>query len=92
MDNRTFIRHLSKTTGHDTVTTTSIADSLSEIITSGLAELDTIAIPGFGSFTAIKENEYIAVADDGSRTLMPPKISVTFKPGSRLSKDASPKQ
>lgn len=90
MDNRSFIKHLSQKTAQDTHSTTETAEILTSIIGASLAELDTVAIPGFGSFTATKTDEHIVNAPDGTRTLMPPCISIHFKAGSRLSKDAAP--
>ncbi len=92
MDNRTFMRHLSRNTGLDSAAANNMAELLTDIVSRRLAELDTIAIPGFGTFTAEKTDEYVATAEDGSRTLMPPAIQVSFTPGTRLSKDASPKK
>lgn len=92
MDNRTFMRHLSRNTGLDSAATSRLAEILTTTVSRRLAELDTVAIPGFGTFCAEKTDEYVHTADDGSRTLMPPAIKVTFSPGTRLCKDTAPKK
>ena len=49
--------------------------------------LDTVAIPGFGSFIAEKNDEHVETdAATGRRRLIPPHISVRFNPGSKLRK------
>lgn len=50
-------------------------------------EEDSVAIPGFGTFTPEKQEEY--VADDpvsGHRMLFPPNISLTYQPSVLLRK------
>ncbi len=47
--------------------------------------LDSVAIPGFGSFEAKKKNERVTVNPaTGKRMLVPPKITLSFKPSALL--------
>lgn len=60
------------------------ADGMIKAVTDSLVncfkEIDSVAIPGFGTFVAEKKDEYISEADsDGKRYLMPPSISISFK-------------
>ncbi len=49
--------------------------------------LESVAIPGFGSFTPVKHEERVETdAESGRRTLLPPHIAVNFIPGSKLRK------
>lgn len=45
-----------------------------------LAEGNSVAIPGFGTFAPEKADEYVKADDSGRRLLMPPAIIVNFKP------------
>lgn len=90
MDNRSFITRLAKAIDQDTRETARLAQSLCEVIAGCASETDSTAIPGFGTFVAVKKDETIAVNDEtGVRTLLPPHISVTFRPASRLKKSVA---
>ena len=45
-----------------------------------LAEGNSVAIPGFGTLSPEKADEYVKADDSGRRLLMPPAIIVNFKP------------
>ena len=45
-----------------------------------LAEGNSVAIPGFGTFFPEKADEYVKADASGRRLLMPPAIIVNFKP------------
>lgn len=50
-------------------------------------DLDSVAIPGFGTFETIKHDEMIVEdVPTGKRMLLPPKIEVVFKPSVVLRK------
>lgn len=70
----------------------SLSDVLTAIISEHLAQKDTIAIPGFGIFAAVQNDEYIATDKQGNRMLMPPSVTVNFTPGTRLKKSTMPAQ
>lgn len=87
MDYRSFISRLSKATQNDSKDTARLASSVVAIIAQSAAETDSIAMPGFGTFEAVKTLEYVSTDPaTGRKTLVPPSISVVFKPGSRLKK------
>ena len=45
------------------------------------ADLQDVAIPGFGTFVVDKQMEHIEVdAETNKRTLMPPKVELSFEP------------
>lgn len=52
---------------------------LSDIITGLCADLDSVAIPGFGSFQPAKHGEKLIEDTTGRRFLVPPCIKVDFK-------------
>lgn len=87
MDNRSFIAGLAKACNIDSRQSSSLAQSLVDIIGRELSESNDVAVPGFGAFESLKTAEHVETdAAGGARMLMPPKISVVFKPGSRLKK------
>lgn len=92
MDQRTFIHRIAKAMDADTRQTSALADTLADTITDMLADCDKVAIPGFGTFSAVKTDEHETLEPGGVRVLMPPSIHVTFEAGSRLRKAATPHQ
>lgn len=89
MDSKTIIQQAAKAAGCDTAQGARIAEAFATALRERLCALDSVAIPGFGSFVPEKSDEYVATDDDGSRTLMPPHIGLTFNPGSMLRKHLS---
>ena len=62
-----------------------LLDALVTTIKERCGELDSIAVPGFGTFEAKKKLERIVVnPGTGKRMLVPPKITLTFKPSALL--------
>lgn len=87
MEYKTFITTLSRSCGMDTKLTGTIAEALKDIIVRSLTNMDDVAIPGFGTFSAIKTNEYLAVdPTTGQRLLMPPGIKASLRISSGLKK------
>ncbi len=86
MDHKQITATLAERTGLNAATVNSLLGALTDIIGENCADLNSIAIPGFGTFSAEKTDEYVAEAPDGSRTLMPPAITVKFNPSIILRK------
>lgn len=87
MDNRSFLSKLAKATDQDNKTAAALASALVNIIGSAASETQNVALPGFGTFEAVKTLESVETdPGTGRRTLVPPAIKVIFKPGSRLKK------
>lgn len=56
-------------------------DALTDAITRSASAMDTVAVPGFGSFEPKKRAERVmAVPSTGRRLLLPPKVSLGFRP------------
>ena len=63
------------------------AEAFAAALRERLSMLESVAIPGFGSFTPVKHEERVETdAESGRRTLLPPHIAVNFIPGSKLRK------
>ena len=86
MDNRSINSRLAKRAGINSKDISELTDCLVSIIRSSLGDLDTVAIPGFGSFVPTKEDEHVQ-SIDGRLVLMPPTICVNFMPGAQLKKN-----
>ncbi len=87
MEYKTFINTLARSCGMDTKRTGAIAETLKDIIIHSLTNMDDVAIPGFGTFNAIKTDEYVAVdSATGQRMLMPPCVKASLRVGSGLKK------
>ena len=87
MDNRALILKLTKNTDVDPKETGRLIASLTSIIGECLADLDNVALPGFGTFESEKVQEQVVTdTTSGVSTLVPPSIKASFKPGSRLKK------
>ena len=80
MDNKDIIARLSQSLGRNKNDVSKLLDAFTATVKERCSELDTIAVPGFGSFEAKKKNERVVVnPGTGKRMLVPPKITVNFK-------------
>ena len=87
MDHNTFIAGLARQAGKNPAEVKNLTSALIASIKNSLCDLDTVAIPGFGRFEAVKTEEYIAVDKaDGITKLFPPAVAVKFIAGSMLKK------
>jgi len=81
MTNKEYISALAKKTGYSNEVTqrmlTSLVGSMGDIFLEG----NTITVPNFGAFEVKKNNERIIMSPKtGQRMLVPPKLSLAFKP------------
>lgn len=80
MDNKQFITRLAKANGTDYKQTQALAREMFGALTDTLCAGDSVAIPGFGTFSPDKTEEHIAKdLTDGKTYLFPPEIRVAFK-------------
>lgn len=87
MDNKQLVVTLSKKIGREPKDINALIDGLSAIIKDKCGALDSIVIPGFGAFIPIKEEEKITTdLSTGKRVLLPPQISLQFRPSTILRK------
>ena len=85
MDTKALLDIIIEKTGIDTSTAESLLDSLVEVIGSECSDMNSIALPGFGSFEPKKRQERVAVhPSSGRRMLIPPKITLSFRPSALL--------
>lgn len=85
MDNKLLNDTISKRMGRSSADVAKLLDALVATIKERCGELDSIAIPGFGTFEAKKKLERIVVnPGTGKRMLVPPRITLSFKPSALL--------
>lgn len=87
MDSKTFTARLAKTLGCDHQRVSAMTAALTAALAETGAELDSAAIPGFGTFQTVKTDEHITVDPvSGERLLVPPAITMHFLPSVVLRK------
>ena len=88
MDNKpSIVQAVAEKLGRTTADTETLLSAMCAEITRALSETETVAIPGFGSFSAHKEDEHVTTdLSTGKSVLLPPSIVAEFNPGSRLTK------
>lgn len=87
MDYKTFRRRLAERLGRPVSDIDSLVDGLGIVVRQSCADLDSVAVPTFGTFVAEKHEESISTdLSTGRRMLLPPEIRIDFKPGAMLLK------
>ncbi len=87
MDQKNFNAHLAQDLGIDAREAARLTAVFTSVVRDRAANLDSIAIPGFGNFVAGKVAEKITTdPETGKRTLTPPQIKLEFIAGSMLKK------
>lgn len=87
MEYKQFRKRLCELTGRKADDVDALVEGLAIILRDSCAELDSVAIPTFGTFVPEKHNEVVSTdLSTGKRMLMPPEISVIFRPGAMLQK------
>lgn len=91
MDTKQLVRNLSESTALSQKEVELFIESLASVIKDKCSDMDSIAIPGFGTFEPRKRLEKITVhPSTGKRILIPPKISLTFKMSAVLKQKLRP--
>ena len=87
MDYKQFRKRLCQLTGHASADVDALTDGLALIIRESCSELDSVAIPTFGTFVPVKHKEEVVTdLSTGRKLLVPPEITLEFHPGSMLQK------
>ena len=87
MDYKTLTATIARKTGCDAAMAQRMIEGFCTIVREECADVNRVAIPGFGSFEGVKHDEEI-INDlaSGKRMLLPPSIEVKFVPGTMLKK------
>lgn len=93
MDHKQFRKQLCDTTGLNAADVDSMIEGLAVALRKSCSEMDSVAIPTFGTFRPVKHNEEIVNdLSTGKRMLLPPEITVEFDAGAMLLKRLNPSQ
>ena len=85
MTNKQLQNTIAKRMGRRNADVVKLLDAFVTVMKERCGELDSIAVPGFGTFEAKKKLERIAVnPTTGKRMLVPPKIVLNFKASTLL--------
>jgi DNA-binding protein HU-beta len=85
LNNKEFISELSQKLGYSTLKTSELLNSVFDTMIQHLQNGKTITIQGFGSFEIKKKAERISVNPaTQKRMFVPPKLTMTYKPGISL--------
>lgn len=85
MDYKTFLDNLCQRVNAGKEETAEMVASLCQLLTETALEGNQVAFPGFGSFEPHKRMERISIQPStGKRMLIPPKITLTFRPSTIL--------
>ena len=85
MDRKSFIDIVSERIDAPKETVSQLIDAFRDILSEKCSESDSVALPSFGTFEPRKMMERIAIHPaSGKRLLVPPKITLSFKPSAIL--------
>ena len=80
MEHKKLVDKIARKLGRDRKDVAKLLDAFTQVVANRCGDLDTIAIPGFGSFEPKKKKERIMTnPSTGKRMLIPPKIVLNFK-------------
>ena len=87
MQHKELVDTLSKSLGRSKSDINKLIEALSNVITERCSELDSISVPRFGTFEAVKHNETIEKDEEsGKRILLPPRVEIQFTTSNVLKK------
>lgn len=80
MESKELIEKVAERIGRSSEDVSKLLDGLAIVVRERLTDLDSIAIPGFGTFEAKKKDERIVNnPSNGKRMLIPPRVVANFK-------------
>ena len=80
MENKKLVETVATNLGRTTEDVNKLLEALANVLRTRCSELDSVFVPGFGTFEPKKRNERVMVhPSSGRRMLVPPKVVVGFK-------------
>lgn len=90
MDNNAVIESLAERLQRDKKDAEALLEGFVSATQEYLCNIDSVQLPGFGTFSATKEDEQIVTdLSTGKRILLPPAITVQFTPSAILKRKIS---
>lgn len=87
MDYKQFRKTLAEKLGRSTSDIDALVEGLSVTVRHACSDLDSVAVPTFGTFAPVKHKEEVVKdLSTGKRVLVPPEITIEFRPGGMLLK------
>ncbi|MBR4533181.1 MAG: HU family DNA-binding protein [Bacteroidaceae bacterium] len=84
MNHKEFISALSQRTSLSAKNTQALVSNLLAELTTRFEDGDSLSVQGFGAFEVRKKLERIIVSPNGQRLLVPPKLTLSFKPSTSM--------
>lgn len=80
MDNKKLVETVATNLGRSADDVSKLLEAFAGVLRTRCGEMDSVIVPGFGTFEPKKRNERVMVhPSTGRRMLVPPKIVVGFK-------------
>lgn len=87
MDTNSFSNGIARQLGIEPAKASALISAFATVLRERASNLDSIAIPGFGNFVAIKDAEKVAQEEaTGKKMLFPPRIRMEFVASAMLKK------
>lgn len=85
MDTKAFVNDLAVKLDRQPEEVANLIKSFAELVADAVKDGDIVSMPGFGSFEPKMRQERVALhPSSGKKLLVPPKLSVVFKPSAIL--------
>lgn len=92
MDSKEVLENVARRLNADINNVEALTAALAKVMGECGAAMNDVAIPGFGTFTAVKTDEHVEETADGRRMLLPPSVTMELRTGSRLRKALNSKE
>ncbi|MBR5171045.1 MAG: HU family DNA-binding protein [Muribaculaceae bacterium] len=80
MDSKKLVETVAENLGRSTEDVNKLIEAFAGVLGTRCGEMDSVHIPGFGSFEPEMRQEHVTMnSSTGKRTLVPPKVALTFK-------------
>lgn len=80
MDNKKLVETVATNLGRTNKDVSKLLEAFAGVLRARCGEMDSVAVPGFGTFEPKKRNERVIVhPSSGKRMLVPPRVVVGFK-------------
>ncbi|MDE6301307.1 MAG: HU family DNA-binding protein [Muribaculaceae bacterium] len=87
MDTKTLVQNISARLDIDSGEVRNLLTAFVSAVSKAATDGDHVAIPSFGTFAAVKNDEEVVTDHvSGKRMLLPPQISLVFTPAAMLRK------
>lgn len=81
---------MSKRLNREAAEVSTLVEGLALVLREAGSDLDSVAVPGFGTFKSVKAEEKVITEETtGERTLLPPSITMEFQTSIVLRKKLS---